>query len=317
MRFVDNPAKYEWAFEIHAAMKRGDLDDLAAFMAVADTRSFTRAAAQLGMSASALSHTLARLEARLGLRLLARTTRSVATTEAGERLLATLRPALGEIGAELSALEGLRDRPAGTVRITTFKHAAVSVLLPALPGFLASHPNVQVEVTIDDSLIDIVASRYDAGIRWGEKVEKDMIAVRVGPDIRSAVVAAPEYFAQHPPPATPQALAVHRCINYRNATMGDIYAWPFEERGRPFRLRVDGPLVFNDSDLILAAALAGQGVALLYEDLVAAHVTAGRLVRVLADWCPPRPGFYLYYPSRRRTPALAAFVEALRFNPAA
>jgi DNA-binding transcriptional LysR family regulator len=293
-------------------MNRGRLDDLAAFMTVADTRSFTQAAAQLGISASALSHAMTRLEAGIGLRLLARTTRSVATTEAGERLLRTLRPALDDIGTELAALEGLREKPSGTLRITTFKHAATTVLLPALPGFLAAYPDVEVEITVDDALTDIVASRYDAGIRWGEKVAKDMIAVPVSPPIRSAVVASPDYFAAHPAPTTPQDLAAHRCINYRTATTGDTYAWQFEEDGRPFRLRVTGPLVLNDGDLILAAALAGQGIANLYEDLVAEHVAAGRLVRVLAEWCPPRPGFYLYYPSRRRTPALAALVAALR-----
>ena len=294
-------------------MKRDDLTDLSAFAAVAEARSFTRAAAKLGVSSSALSHAIRGLEARLGVRLLARTTRSVATTQAGERLLQTLQPAFADIAAGLASLGALRDTPAGTVRITTSKHAATSVLWPALPGFLDLYPNVRVEVTVDEARTDIVASRYDAGIRFGELVAKDMIAVRIGPDIRSAVVAAPAYFARHPAPATPRDLAEHRCINHRLATSSSFYAWEFEREGRSLTVRVEGPLVFNDSDLTLAAALAGQGVALLLHDQVADHVAAGRLVAVLADWCWTAPGYSLYYPSRRQTPpALAALVEALR-----
>lgn len=294
-------------------MKRDELNDLAAFVAVADATSFTRAASRLGMSPSALSHAMKALEGRLGVRLLARTTRSVRPTEAGERLLRTLRPALEDIGAGLTALGGLRDKPVGTVRITTFKHAATSVVWPVLPAFLTAHPGIRVEMTIDDGLTDIVASRYDAGIRFGEKVAKDMIAVRVGPDVRAAVVGSPGYLADHPVPRAPQDLAGHRCINYRFATAGGLYLWEFERGGRPLQLRVDGPLVLNDGDLILAAALAGQGIAYLFEDQVADHVAAGRLIRVLAEWCPPFPGYHLYYPSRRQTPpALAALVDALR-----
>lgn len=294
-------------------MKRDELNDLAAFVAVADEESFTRAAARLGMSPSALSHAMKGLEGRLGLRLLARTTRSVRATEAGERLLGTLRPALAEIGAGLAALGAMRDQPAGTVRITAFRYAAVAVLWPALPAFLEAYPDVRVELTIDDGLTDIVAGRYDAGVRFGERVDKDMVAVRVGPDIRTAVVASPAYLARQPPPATPRDLAAHRCINYRYATGGDLYLWEFEEDGRAFQVRVDGPLVVNDGDLILAAALAGQGIGYLFEDQVADHVAAGRLVRVLTAWCVTFPGCHLYYPSRRQTsPALAALVEALR-----
>lgn len=294
-------------------MRRNDLHDLSAFLEVADAQSFTRAAAKLDMSPSALSHAMKALEARLGVRLLARTTRSVAPTEAGERLLRTLRPAFADVGAALAVLAGLRAQPAGNVRITTPKHAATSVLSPMLPAFLAAYPDIRVEVTVDEGLTDIVASRYDAGLRFGEKVAKDMIAVRVGPAIRSTVVGSPAYFANHPVPATPYDLTGHRCINYRLATAGALYSWEFEEDGRPLQVRVDGPLVFNDSDLILDAVLAGQGIALLFQDQVAGHVAAGRLVPVLAQWCWTAPGYYLYYTSRRQTPpALAVFIEALR-----
>ncbi len=298
-------------------MKRNDLNDLAAFVAIADTMSFTRAASRLGMSPSALSHAMKALEGRLGVRLLARTTRSVAPTEAGERLLRTLRPAFEDVGAELATLVALRDKPAGRVRITTPKHAATSVLSPRLPAFLAAYPDIRVEVTVDDGLTDIVAGGYDAGLRFGEKVARDMIAVRVGPVIRSAVLASPAYFAQHPAPVTPYDLARHRCINYRLATAGGLYPWEFEKAGRSLQVRVDGPLVFNDSDLILDPVLAGQGIALLFEDQVAGHVAAGRLTRVLAEWCWSAPGYYLYYTSRRHTPpALAALVETLRTSAA-
>lgn len=298
-------------------MKRDELNDLAAFVAVADEMSFTRAASKLGISASALSHAMRALETRLGLRLLARTTRSVSTTEAGERLLRTLRPAFEDIGAGLTALGELRDKAAGTVRITTSKHAATSVLWPVLPVFLDAHPDIRVEITVDDDRIDIVASRYDAGIRFGEKVDRDMIAMRVGPDIRAAVVASPAYFAARPAPDTPRDLGRHRCINYRFVTAGGLYAWEFEENGQPFQVRVDGPVILNDGDLLLTAALAGQGIGYLFEDQVAEHVAEGRLIRVLAEWCPPGPGYYLYYPSRRQTPpALAALIEALRVGSA-
>ena len=294
-------------------MKRDELNDLAAFATIAEETSFTRAASRLGMSPSALSHAMKALEARLGVRLLARTTRSVRATEAGEQLLRTLRPAFAEIGAGLATLSGLRDKPAGTVRLTMPKHAATSVVWPMLPDFLAAYPDIRVELSIDAGLTDLVASRYDAGIRFAERVPRDMIAVRVGPDLRPAVVGSPGYFAANPKPETPQDLARHRCINYRLETAGGLYLWEFEGNGRPFQVRVDGPLVFNDGDLILAAALAGQGIGYGWEDHVADHVADGRLVRVLAEWCPPCPGYHLYYPSRRQaTPALAALVEALR-----
>ena len=297
-------------------MKRDDLYDLAAFAVVAEQGSFTRAAAELGMSQSALSHAMKALEERLGVRLLSRTTRSVSTTEAGETLLRSLRPALEDIASGVDAVGALRGKPSGTVRITATKHAVSSVVMPVLPRFLASHPDIRVDMIIDDNLTDIVAERIDAGIRFGDIVEKDMIAVRIGPDIRMAVVGAPSYFADHPVPRTPRELAGHRCINYRHVRSGGLYAWDFEEKGRPFEVRVEGPLVFNNADLIREAALAGQGLAYVYEDEVAADIKAGRLKRILERWCPTFPGYYLYHPSRRQTPpALAALIGALRYKP--
>jgi DNA-binding transcriptional LysR family regulator len=290
-----------------------DLNDLRAFLAVARQRNFTRAAAQLGVSQSALSQTLRTLEARLGLRLLTRTTRSVATTEAGERLLRAVGPALDDIDAGLAALSELRDKPAGTIRITAHDHAVRAVLWPALLRLLPDHPDINLEVVIDYGLTDIVAERYDAGIRAGEMVARDMIALRIGPDLRMAVVGAPAYFAASAPPRTPQDLTAHRCINLRLPTLGGLYAWEFARKGQDVRVRVEGQLVFNGSAPMLDAALAGFGLAYLPEDTVQAHIDAGRLVRVLADWCPPYPGYHLYYPSRRQpTPAFAALLNALR-----
>jgi DNA-binding transcriptional LysR family regulator len=296
-------------------MKRDELNDLAAFVVVADEMSFTRAASKLGMSPSALSHAMKALENRLGLQLLARTTRRVSTTDAGDRLLKTLRPAFEDINAELTALNGLRDQPAGTVRVTTSRHAATSVLWPVLPGFLDAHPDICIEITIDEGLTDIIESRYDAGIRFGEKVAKDMVAVRVSPNVGWAVVGSPAYFARHPIPNTPHDLSEHRCINYRFATSGGLYLWEFEEEGRSFQVRVDGNLIFNDSDLILAAALAGQGLGYLYEDQITDSVAEGRLIQVLKKWCPISEGYYLYHPHRRQTPsALTALVDILRVS---
>ena len=296
-------------------MKRHDLNDLAAFAVVAEHGSFTRAAAQLGTSQSALSHAMKALEARLGVRLLSRTTRSVSTTEAGETLLRSLRPALETIASGLTAVGAMRDQPSGTVRITATKHAVTAVVMPALPSFLAAYPDVHVGLVVEDALTDIVSSRFDAGIRFGELVEKDMIAVRVGPDLQMAVVGAPSYFADHPPPRTPRDLARHRCINYLNMRSGGLQPWEFEEKGRPFELRVDGPVSFTNGDVILDAALAGHGIAYAYEDTVTAHVAARRLTRVLEKWCPPFPGYYLYHPSRRQTPpALSALIAALRYR---
>jgi DNA-binding transcriptional LysR family regulator len=296
-------------------MRRDELGDLMTFLAVAEERSFTRAAAKLGTSQSALSHTMQRLEARLGLRLLARTTRSVSPTEAGERLLETLRPALDDIGDRLAALTALREKPAGTIRINTSEHAAETALWPALARLLPDYPDIKVELTIEHGLTDIVAGRYDAGVRLGEQIAKDMIAVPIGPDMRMAVVGAPAYFAKTQRPRTPQDLARHACINLRFTTSGGLYAWEFEKAGRELKVRVEGQLVFNNSAMCLKAALAGFGLAFLPEDRVLARVREGRLVRVLSDWCAPFPGFHLYYPSRRQTsPAFALLVEALRYR---
>ena len=297
-------------------MARENLNDLVAFLAVARERSFTRAAAQLGVSQSALSHTLRDLEARLGVRLLTRTTRSVAPTEAGERLLRTLGPRLDEIEAELAALNELREKPAGNIGITAGEHAAEAILWPAMARLLPEYPDINVEIVIDQGLTDIVAGRYDAGVRLGEQVAKDMIAVRIGPDLRMAVVGAPAYFAKRKRPRTPQDLTEHACINLRLPTYGGIYPWEFEKGGRALKVRVEGRLVFNNIGLRLNAVLAGFGLAYLPEDQVLAHLADGRLVRALGDWCPPFSGYHLYYPSRRQPPpAFALLVEALRYRP--
>ena len=296
-------------------MLRENLNDILAFLAVARDRSFTRAAAKIGVSQSAMSHTIRGLEARLGLRLLARTTRSVAPTEAGERLLGALGQRFDEIEAELAGLSELRDKPAGTIRITSGEHAAEAILWPALAKLLPRYPDIKVELNIDYGLTDIVAERYDAGVRLGEQVAKDMIAVRIGPDFRMAVVGAPSYFARRPKPKHPQDLTAHDCINIRLPTYGSIYAWEFEKRGRALKVRVEGQLVFNNIALRVNAALAGLGLAYLSEDQVQEHVAEGRLVRVLGDWCPPFSGYHLYYPSRRQAaPAFALLVEALRYR---
>ena len=242
--------------------------------------------------------------------------RSVSTTDAGETLLRRLRPALAEIASGLDAASALRGKPSGTLRITATRHAVSSVVMPVLPRFLASHPGIHLEMLVDDTMTDIVANRIDAGIRFGDLVEKDMIAIRIGPDIRMAVVGAPSYFADHPVPRTPRELSGQRCINYRQLRSGGLYAWDFEEKGRPLTVRVEGPLVFNNSDLIRDAALAGHGLAYVYENEVEADLEAGRLTRILQKWCPAFPGYYLYHPSRRQTPpALAALIGALRYKP--
>ncbi|TPG49472.1 LysR family transcriptional regulator [Sphingomonas glacialis] len=296
-------------------MQREEAGDLLAFMAVAGERSFTRAAAKLGTSQSALSHTVRRLETRLGLRLLARTTRSVALTEAGERLLRTIGPAFAEIDGGLAALGDLRDKPAGTIRMTTSEHAAHSVLWPVLGPLLRSHPDLHIELAIDSGFTDIVAERFDAGVRLGESIAKDMVAVRIGPELRMAVVGAPSYFAQHPKPKTPQDLAEQRCINLRLPTAGGLYAWELEKGARDLHVRVDGQLVFNSMRMIVRAALDGLGLACVLEDLVAEQLASGALVRVLSDWCPPFAGYHLYYPSRRQpSAAFALVVEALRYR---
>ncbi|MDB5441267.1 MAG: LysR family transcriptional regulator [Caulobacteraceae bacterium] len=298
-------------------MKRDELGDLMAFLAVAEERSFTRAAARLGTSQSAVSHTVRRLEARLGIRLVTRTTRNVALTEAGEQLAGTLRPAFDDIDDRLSALSQLRERPAGTIRITTSLHAAETILWPAAAKLLAAWPDVKIELSIDQTLTNIVADRFDAGVRLGEQVEKDMVAVRIGPELRMAVVGSPAYFAQRPAPDTPQDLIDHSCINLRLPTLGGLYAWEFEKDGRELHVRVEGQLVLNQIPMILQAAADGAGLACVLDAQAQAYLADGRLVRVLADWCPPFAGYHLYYPSRRQpTPAFALLVEALRYRAA-
>jgi DNA-binding transcriptional LysR family regulator len=296
-------------------MTRHNHHDLLAFLTVAKERSFTRAAAKIGVSQSALSHTIRSLEERLGLRLLTRTTRSVAPTAAGERLLRTVGPRFEEIDDELDALTALREKPAGDVRITAGEHPAETILWPALERLLPDYPDIKLEISIDSGLTDIVAERYDAGVRRGERVTKGMIATRIGPDMRMAVVGAPSYFAKRKRPRTPQELADHECINLRLPTYGGLFAWEFEKGGREIKVRVEGRLVFNNIDLRLKALLAGFGLAYLPEDEVQAHLAEGRLVRVLGDWCPAFSGYHLYYPSRRQpTPAFALLVDALRYR---
>ena len=296
-------------------MQRGNLNDLLAFLAVGQERSFTRAAAKLGVSQSALSHTIRGLEEQLGLRLLTRTTRSVSPTEAGERLLHTIGPRFEEIESELAALSEFREKPAGTIRITATDYAVETILWPKLTRFLGRYPDVKVETIIDYGLTDIVAERFDAGIRSGEQVAKDMIAVRIGPDMRSAVVGAPSYFEGRSEPKRPQELIGHNCINLRLPTRGGLYAWEFEKDGREVKVHVQGQLVFNGTFQMLNAALVGFGLAYVPEDVAQPHLAKGRLRRVLDDWCPPYPGYHLYYPSRRHaTAAFALLVEALRYR---
>jgi DNA-binding transcriptional LysR family regulator len=296
-------------------MSNESYDQLALFALVARERSFTRAAAKLGMSQPALSRVIRQLEERLGVRLLARTTRSVSPTEAGEHLLRVVGPRLEEIDSELALLSAYRDRPAGKVRITAGEHAAVTVLRPVLAKLLRDYPDLQIEIIVDYGLTDIVAERYDAGVRLGEQVAKDMIAVRIGPDMRMAVVGSPEYFLQRPRPKTPRDLTQHNCIAIRLPTYGGIFPWEFEKKGQELKVRVEGQLVFNNIAMRLDAALNGLGLAYMPEDLVLDHLKSGKLIRVLADWCPPFAGYHLYYPSRRQSSsAFALLRDALRYR---
>ena len=296
-------------------MDRDNASDLLAFLAVARERSFTRAAIKLGMSQSALSQIVRALEERLGVRLLSRTTRNVAPTQAGEKLFRSIAPKFEEMDVELAALGEFREKPAGTIRITATENAADAVLLPALAGILPDYPDIKVEVIIDYGLSNIVAEQYDAGIRPGGLVAKDMIAVRVGPDLRMAVIGAPSYFAGRKKPRTPQDLTEHNCLNLRLPTHGGLYAWEFEKNGRDLNVRVEGQLVFNGAGALLNAALRGFGLAYITETQVQPYLVSGQLVRVLADWCPPFSGYHLYYPSRRQSsPAFSLLVEALRYR---
>jgi len=294
-------------------MARANINDLIVFLAVARERNFTRAAAQLGVSQSALSHTIRGLEERLGLRLLTRTTRSVAPMQAGERLLRNIGPRLEEIEAELDAITELREKPAGTIRITATENATETLLLPKLAPLLREYADIKVEIIIDYGLADIVAQRFDAGVRSGEQVAKDMIAVRIGPDMRMAVVGAPSYFRRCPEPKTPHDLVGHNCINLRLPSHGGLYAWEFEKNGRELNVRVEGQFTMNSTGQMLSAALAGSGLAYLPESMAQPYLTKGRLKRVLQEWCLPYSGYHLFYPSRRQpSAAFALVVEALR-----
>lgn len=294
-------------------MAREDFNDLLWFLAVAEERSFTKAAAKLGITQSTLSHTIKRLEARMGIRLLTRTTRSVAPTEAGERLRQSLAPRVAEIEAEIAALMEFRDKPAGSIRITLSDHALNSVVWPALRPALSAFPDIKLELSIDNGLRNIVEDGFDAGIRLGESVEKDMIAVRIGPDWRQVAVASPSYFATHPVPEHPQDLIGHNCINMRQATAGGLYAWEFGKDGKDLRVRIDGQLIFNTSYAMIDAALHGYGIAYLPEDLVDRHIASGDLILVLDEWSPKFAGYYIYYPSSRQNlPAFKVIVDALR-----
>jgi DNA-binding transcriptional LysR family regulator len=296
-------------------MPQENFNDLLAFVTVAREESFTRAAVKLGVSQSALSQTVRGLEERLGLRLLTRTTRRVSPTAAGERLLQTAGPRFEEIQAELAALTEMRDKPAGTVRITAGEHAAISVLAPALDEFLPDNPDVNVEITVDYGLTDIVAERYDAGVRLGEQLAKDMIAIKIGPEMRMAVVGAPSYLRQHPWPEVPQDLTAHNCIQIRMPTHGNILQWEFEKDGHELNVRVEGQMVFNNIAMRLDAVRRGLGLAYMPDDLVAEDIAKGTLIRVLEDWCAPFPGYHLYYPNRRHaSPAFQLVVDALRYR---
>jgi DNA-binding transcriptional LysR family regulator len=292
---------------------RDGLDDLIAFAAVARARSFTRAAAALGTSTSNLSHTIKRLEGRLGMRLLQRNSRSVSVSEAGDELLRSIGPELERIENAVGRLKLKRSSISGAVRLTATRQAYEMVIRPMLPAFVAAHPDAAVEVLIDYGFRDVIADQFDAGIRLGEKIEQDMIALKVGPDLRMSVVAAPSYLARYGTPRHPRDLVNHRCINYRMVASGAIYAWEFEQNGLAFEVRVPGPLTFNEPQLMLDAALDGLGIAYLLESDVAAHVGSGGLVTLLAEWTAPFPGFYLYYPSRlQMRPVFGAFLDVLR-----
>ena len=296
-------------------MVRRNLNDLLSFVTVAREGSFTRAAALLGVSQSALSQAISGLEARLEIRLLTRTTRSVSPTAAGEQLLQAIGHRFDEIETELDALTELRDKPAGTVRITCGDHIARATLLPKIAPLLAEFPDIKVEFDISYGFRDIVADRFDAGVRMGDTIDKDMIAVPIGPKLRMAAVASPAYFAKHPAPKTPRDLVAHSCINMRFPTHGGLYVWEFERKGVPLNVRVDGQVVLNSSPHIVLAALEGLGIAFLPEEEFAPHIEHGQLLRVLQDWCTPFDGYYLYYPSRRQpTPAFSRVVDALRFS---
>ncbi len=296
-------------------MAKENLNDLRAFVVVARERSFTRAAAQLGVSRSALSHVMLALESRLGVRLLTRTTRSVSTTEAGARLLTSLAPRIDEIDQELESLSDLRDRPAGSLRITAHDHAIVTALWPRLLPLMREYPDINIEFSVDYAFTDIAAGQFDAGVRVGDRVDKDMVAVRIAPDLRMAVVGSPGYVASRPAPATPQDLTAQRCINLRLPTLGGLYTWDLEKDGQAVKARVSGQVTMNNTFLMLQAALDGMGLAYVPADLAQPHIDAGRLTPVLQDWWPTFPGYHLYYANHRHpSPALALVIDALRYR---
>jgi DNA-binding transcriptional LysR family regulator len=296
-------------------MERINLNNVAAFVVVARERSFTRAAAQLGLSQSSLSHTISALEAKLGMRLLTRTTRGVSPTEAGERLLATVGPYCEGIEAELASLSEERDKPAGTIRISSHDHAVRTILWPKLSRLLPNYPDLKVEFSIHYGLIDIVAERFDAGVRVGDQVAKDMIAMRISPDFNMTVVGSPSYFSARKVPVVPQDLTEHSCINLRLPTHGGLYAWEFEKEGRELSVHVQGQVILNTSPEIVTAALEGYGLAYIPQDVADRHIAAGHLVQVLEDWRPTYPGYHLYYPSRRNaSPAFLLVLDALRLK---
>jgi len=294
-------------------MLREDLTALAAFLVVAEERSFTRAAKRLGVSPSALSHAMRKVEEGIGVRLLSRTTRSVAPTDAGERLLARLRPALTDIGEALDQVSGLRTKPAGRVRLLAPRLAVKTVLVPKIGKFARDYPDILLDITTDDSRMDIVAGGFDAGIHFGEFIEKDMIAVRVSPDLRPAIVGSPDYFKSRPRPRSPRDLISHRCINFRHGSAG-VYRWEFEKGKKSLSVAVEGPLIVDDLEIVIRAAIDGVGLAYMSEQHAAPHLSDGALIRVLEDWCQPFPGFFIYYPSRRQQPAaLSALIDTLRW----
>jgi DNA-binding transcriptional LysR family regulator len=296
-------------------MRRENFSDLAVFLTVAEQRSFTRAANKLGTSQSAVSQVVRRVEDSMGLKLLTRTTRNVSLTEAGEQLITTLRPAFDDIQSRIAGLSALREKPSGSVRITAGRHAAETLLWPAIKCVLRDNPDITIEMSIDQTLTDIITERFDAGVRLGEEIAKDMVAVKIGPELRLAVVGSPAYFAQHGVPLSPYDLTKHRCINIRQSTKGGFYVWEFEKDGREVNVRVDGPLILNDSRIIYKAAEEGLGIACVMDDLVADQIASGQLVRVLEDWCPSFAGYHLYYPDRRQiTPAFNLLIDALRYK---
>jgi DNA-binding transcriptional LysR family regulator len=296
-------------------MRRDEMSDLMAFLAVAEDRSFTRAAARLGTSQSAVSAVVRRLEERLGVRLLIRTTRSVSPTEAGQRLADTLRPAFDQIESQLTSLDDMRSHPAGTIRITSSSAAARQVLMPAANRLMADYPDVKIEIAIDSRFVDIAKEGFDAGVRLGESLDKDMIGVKIGPDLDMVVAGSPNYLRDNPAPKTPDDLSSHNCINLRLQTLGGLYPWEFEKDGRSLHVRVEGQFTSGDATLLIDAALAGRGLLCLPSDQLGSYVKSGQLIRVLADWSPSFSGYHLYYPSRRQiTPAFRLLVDALRWR---